>query len=131
VPLRALPGFLEQAQALADHVILFGHLGDGNVHVNVLGLDPDDTAADDAVLELVLRHGGTISAEHGIGIAKAAWLKRARGTGDYAAMCAIKRALDPANLLNPGVVLERDEARAVQPSSSTRSAIESTTRAGR
>ncbi len=52
-------------------MILFGHLGDGNVHVNVLGADPDDPRVDDAVLELVLECGGTISAEHGVGVAKA------------------------------------------------------------
>jgi FAD/FMN-containing dehydrogenase len=86
-------------------VILFGHLGDGNVHVNVLGADPDDERVDDAVLALALECGGTISAEHGVGVAKAAWLERARGADEVAAMRAIKRALDPHNLLNPGAVL--------------------------
>ena len=110
VPLReldrfidAVPGAVEQAGA--ERVILFGHLGDGNVHVNVLGADPDDSRSDDAVLELVLECGGTISAEHGVGVSKARWLERARGTDEVAAMRAIKRALDPANLLNPGAVL--------------------------
>ncbi|MDO8212831.1 FAD-binding oxidoreductase [Conexibacter sp. CPCC 206217] len=85
--------------------ILFGHLGDGNVHVNLLGPDDDDECADDAVLELVLEHGGTISAEHGVGVAKARWLERARGTAQVAAMRAIKQALDPKALLNPGKLL--------------------------
>ena len=84
---------------------MFGHLGDGNVHVNVLGTDPDDTRVDDAVLELVLDCGGTISAEHGVGVTKARWLERARGVAEVTAMRAIKRALDPDNLLNPGAVL--------------------------
>jgi FAD/FMN-containing dehydrogenase len=52
----------------------------------------------------VIKHHGTISAEHGIGVAKTAWLKRARTTGDYAAMQAVKHALDPHQLLNPGVI---------------------------
>ena len=92
-------------RAGAERAILFGHLGDGNVHVNVLGADPDDSRSDDAVLELVLECGGTISAEHGVGVSKARWLERARGTDEVAAMRAVKRALDPANLLNPGAVL--------------------------
>jgi FAD/FMN-containing dehydrogenase len=112
VPLDQLDGFLEQvpdtvAAAGGERVILFGHLGDGNVHVNVLAEDPEDPRVDDAVLELTLSCGGTISAEHGIGVAKASWLERARGSAEVAAMRSIKRALDPHNLLNPGAVLER------------------------
>ena len=60
---------------------------------------------DDAILELVLECGGTISAEHGVGVAKARWLERARGADDVVAMRAIKQALDPHDLLNPGAVL--------------------------
>src|SRR3954454_2032190 len=64
VPLAQLPRFLDQVPRVAGdaRAILFGHLGDGNVHVNLLGPAPDD----DAVLELVLDCGGTISAEHGV-----------------------------------------------------------------
>jgi FAD/FMN-containing dehydrogenase len=110
VPLGQLDRFLEEVpgvvkRAGAERAILFGHLGDGNVHVNVLGAEPDDSRSDDAVLELVLECGGTISAEHGVGVSKARWLERARGTDEVAAMRAVKRALDPANLLNPGAVL--------------------------
>ena len=86
-------------------VYLFGHLGDGNVHVNLVGPDPDDERLDDEVLEIVVGLGGSISAEHGIGRAKRRWLTRVRGPADVDAMRAIKRALDPAGLLNPGVVL--------------------------
>jgi FAD/FMN-containing dehydrogenase len=110
VPLHELDRFLDEVPGVVkarggERVILFGHLGDGNVHVNVLGADPDDPRVDDAVLELVLRCGGTISAEHGVGVAKAAWLERARGAEEVAAMRSIKHALDPDNLLNPGAVL--------------------------
>jgi FAD/FMN-containing dehydrogenase len=83
---------------------LFGHLGDGNLHVNITGADPDDDAVDDAVLRLVAAHGGSISAEHGIGRAKAAWLGLSRSPAEIAAFRAIKRALDPAGILNPGVL---------------------------
>ncbi len=85
--------------------ILFGHAGDGNLHVNILGLQPDDERADDAVLRLVAELGGSISAEHGIGIAKRPWLSLTRSQADIAAMQAIKRALDPSGILNPGVIL--------------------------
>jgi FAD/FMN-containing dehydrogenase len=110
VPLHELSRFLDRVPdvvtaAGGERTILFGHLGDGNVHVNVLGSVPDDIRVDDAVLELVLECGGTISAEHGVGVAKARWLERARGEAEVAAMRAIKRALDPDNLLNPGAVL--------------------------
>lgn len=111
IPLAELGRFLEQvpgvvSDAVGDaRTILFGHLSDGNVHVNVVGPDADDERADDAVLGLALACGGTISAEHGVGVAKARWLERARGAGEVAAMRAVKRALDPAGLLNPGAVL--------------------------
>ncbi|HWE12987.1 MAG TPA: FAD-binding oxidoreductase [Solirubrobacteraceae bacterium] len=110
VPLDRLDRFVEDvpqvaAAAGAGRVILFGHLGDGNVHVNVLGAPPDDPRVDDAVLELTLACGGTISAEHGVGIAKARWLERAVGEAEVGAMRAIKHALDPDGLLNPGAVL--------------------------
>jgi FAD/FMN-containing dehydrogenase len=99
-----LPATVERASPGA-RLILFGHLLDGNLHVNVLGPNPDDQAVDEAVLGLALDLGGTVSAEHGIGVAKAAWLERDRSPGDIAAMRAIKRALDPDGILNPGVLL--------------------------
>jgi FAD/FMN-containing dehydrogenase len=84
--------------------ILFGHAGDGNLHVNILGLDPDDDRADDAVFRLVAELGGSISAEHGVGIAKLPWIGLTRSAEDLAAMRAIKKALDPRGMLNPGVI---------------------------
>jgi FAD/FMN-containing dehydrogenase len=84
--------------------ILFGHVGDGNIHVNILGLDPDDDRATDAVLQLTAELGGSISAEHGIGVAKTRWLHLTRSPADIAAMAAIKSALDPRGILNPGVI---------------------------
>jgi len=114
IPLRELDRFLDSVpdvvtRAGGERVILFGHLGDGNVHVNVLGAEPEDPRVDDAVLELALDCGGTISAEHGVGIAKARWLERARGAAEVAAMRRIKRALDPENRLNPGAVLSGED----------------------
>jgi FAD/FMN-containing dehydrogenase len=57
------------------------------------------------VLRLVARHRGSISAEHGVGRAKAHWLHLSRSTGEIAAMRRVKSAFDPAGLLNPGVLL--------------------------
>jgi FAD/FMN-containing dehydrogenase len=84
---------------------LFGHVADGNVHVNVTGVDPGDEAVDDAVLRLVAERGGSISAEHGIGAAKKPWLHLVRSPEELAAMRAIKVALDPDGILNPGALL--------------------------
>lgn len=111
VPLARLAEFARRAPEVVVRLapdartILFGHLGDGNVHVNVLGLDPGDESVDVAVLELAAECGGTISAEHGVGVAKAAHLGLVRSEGEVEAMRAIKRALDPRNILNPGAVL--------------------------
>jgi FAD/FMN-containing dehydrogenase len=86
-------------------VLVYGHLADGNLHVNVVGPLADDDAPIDAVLELVLRLGGSVSAEHGIGTAKRRWLVAQRGQAAVDVMRAIKAALDPDRILNPGVLL--------------------------
>jgi len=85
--------------------VLFGHLGDGNLHVNVVGPPPDDDEVDALVLGIVLAHGGSVSAEHGVGVARLPFVSRARHPGDLAAMRAVKRALDPRGVLNPGVLI--------------------------
>ncbi len=85
---------------------LFGHLADGNIHVNVTGAGDDlGPAIDGAVLGAVIERAGSISAEHGIGTAKRAWLGPDRGAGDVSAMRAIKGALDPDGICNPNVLL--------------------------
>jgi FAD/FMN-containing dehydrogenase len=112
LPLGQLARFEERLRPLLVDVapdaraILFGHLGDGNIHVNLLGIEPDDERADEAVLRLVAELGGSISAEHGIGVAKARWLGLTRSPTDIATMAAIKSALDPRHRLNPGVIFE-------------------------
>jgi FAD/FMN-containing dehydrogenase len=117
VPVAALPRFIgaalaRLAEAFPDcRPILFGHLGDGNLHFNVR--PPAGVAAgpwcdrwQDAVRrlvhDLVVDHGGSISAEHGIGTLKAAELHRLGNPAKIAAMRAIKQALDPAATMNPG-----------------------------
>ncbi|HET6954259.1 MAG TPA: FAD-binding oxidoreductase [Acidimicrobiales bacterium] len=111
LPTAELAGFCDE---VADRVeaawpgatlLLFGHVGDGNVHVNVVGPPADDEAVDDVVLGLVVERGGSISAEHGIGTLKRRWLARDRSASEVEAMRAVKRALDPDGILNPGALL--------------------------
>ena len=82
--------------------IVYGHVGDGNLHVNVLGPAPEDQRADDAVLELVLELGGSVSAEHGIGVAKVGWLVRDRGEETVAAMRAHQGGVGSGGHPQPG-----------------------------
>jgi FAD/FMN-containing dehydrogenase len=99
-----IPGIVH-AVAPGAHVWLFGHVGDGNVHVNVTGVAPDDDRADDAVVQAVAAAGGSISAEHGIGTAKNRWLHLNRSPQELAAFAAIRRALDPDGICNPHVLV--------------------------
>jgi FAD/FMN-containing dehydrogenase len=85
-------------------VWLFGHAGEGSVHVNITGLDPNDDDADERIVSLVASLGGSVSAEHGIGTAKSRWLKMFRPADELAAQAAIRSALDPTGILNPRVL---------------------------
>jgi FAD/FMN-containing dehydrogenase len=110
VPVQRLGEYARSVRAAVADVaprartFLYGHVLDGNLHVNVLGPPPDDDVVDAAVLRLAIETGGTVSAEHGIGVAKVGWLEADRGAADVAAMRAIKRALDPDGILNPGAL---------------------------
>lgn len=106
---------LSQLDALATGVwdlipghaelLIFGHLADGNLHLEIAGVDPDDTTLDHVILELATGLGGAVSAEHGVGQAKADALPLSRTAGDIDAMRRLKAALDPTGTLNPGVLL--------------------------
>lgn len=85
---------------------VFGHLADGNIHVEVHGPDADDDSVDIAILQCVARYGGSVSAEHGIGRTKAEFLSLSRTAAEIAAMKAIKDAWDPRGLMNPGVLFD-------------------------
>ncbi|MFT3864306.1 MAG: FAD-binding oxidoreductase [Solirubrobacterales bacterium] len=108
VPIARLPEFAAAATVAAGdaRLFLYGHLGDGNVHVNLLGPGPDDDGPDERILRLATGLGGTISAEHGVGVAKRRYLSLCRSERDIAAMRALKRALDPDGILAPGRVLD-------------------------
>jgi FAD/FMN-containing dehydrogenase len=108
-----MEGYIDEiGQALrarwpAATMMVFGHLGDGNLHV-IPGVGDGSSAARHAVEEIVygaLRaRGGSISAEHGIGLEKRAYLDYSRNAGEIALMRALKRTLDPQNILNPGKI---------------------------
>lgn len=111
VPLASLARCAtELASLVGDHpdvtdVGVFGHLGDGNIHVEIAGPAADDLAIDHAVLAHVARYGGSISAEHGVGRAKAHELHLCRASEQVRIMRAIKAAWDPDHILNPGCLL--------------------------
>ncbi len=118
LPLSAIPGFVAAApaalRALGDfRVNCFGHLGDGNLHWNVFpakgGSRKDHDAVRDRVKtvvhDMVHALGGSVAAEHGVGRLKTADLQRYGDPGKLAAMRAIKDALDPQGIMNPGAVL--------------------------
>jgi FAD/FMN-containing dehydrogenase len=119
VPVASLPEFMEEATAAVlaivptGRMVAYGHVGDGNLHFNVsepaggdrasfLSREPDIQAA---VHEVVRRFRGSISAEHGIGRLKRAQLATHEGPVAISLMRAIKRALDPSGIMNPGKVL--------------------------
>jgi len=111
LPAEELAGFVDEVPGLVHAVDpgaatwLFGHAADGNVHVNVTGLAPDDERVDEVVLTRVAAVGGSISAEHGIGRAKRRWMYLARTPEELRAMRAVKAALDPDAICNPDVLL--------------------------
>lgn len=120
VPLGTVPDFIVQADAAlarlgAWRVNCFGHLGDGNLHYNVFPAAGQSVAdckdQRDAVMtcvhDLVHQMGGSVSAEHGIGRLKVRDLERYGDAGKMAAMRAVKAALDPFGILNPGAVLRQ------------------------
>lgn len=118
VPVRAAPDFLADVEAAVERLfpgarpLVFGHLGDGNLHLNIrppLGdagwMERHEEDVRTLVHNRVRAHGGTISAEHGIGSIKAGELARLGDPGKLRAMRALKAALDPAGIFNPGKIL--------------------------
>ena len=111
VPRSALPELLERFYAIADKynikIPCFGHTGDGNVHTNVMvdGSDPKQVEigykAIEEVFQATIDLGGTLSGEHGIGLAKAPYMKMAFTDAEMNLFKAIKKAFDPNNILNP------------------------------
>jgi FAD/FMN-containing dehydrogenase len=118
LPLSEIPGFIDQAGPALGRIgpfriNCFGHLGDGNLHYNLFPLkggnradhDPQRAAIKTCVHDLVASLGGSVAAEHGVGRLKTGDLERYTDPAKLAAMRAVKAALDPFGILNPGAVL--------------------------
>ena len=110
VPAAAWAGLAEAAAPVVAAVdpgatvVTYGHVADGNLHVNVVPARPADGRHEDAVFGLVAELGGSISAEHGIGALKGPWLPLVRSPGELELFRRLRRALDPAGVLNPHVL---------------------------
>ncbi|PFG09591.1 MULTISPECIES: FAD-binding oxidoreductase [unclassified Marinobacter] len=120
VVVSRVPGFLEEInQVVSDHypdfeIIWFGHIGDGNLHLNIL--KPEDMAKEDFfekcqqvnkwVFEIVERYQGSVSAEHGVGMTKKAYLQYTRSEVEIAYLRGIKQVFDPNGIINPGKIFD-------------------------
>lgn len=115
-PVSSVPDFLRTADAAVERIcpgartVAFGHAGDGNIHYSVVAPDTDapfpGDAIGQAVHDVATSLGGSISAEHGIGVFRRAELARFKDPVALDMMRAVKRALDPDNLMNPRVLFE-------------------------
>jgi glycolate oxidase len=115
VPRGALLEMLEDTKKIADqyrvHVVNYGHAGDGNIHVNIMmENDPEEIKrgeeAIDEIFRLTLRLNGTCSGEHGIGITKRKYCSWEFQGASYAIQLAMRDALDPSHIMNPGKIFE-------------------------
>jgi FAD/FMN-containing dehydrogenase len=126
VPVSRLAAFTADMQEAFQtrypsfEIYLFGHVGDGNLHVNVMQPPHLDRAAflatceatDALLFELIQRHGGSISAEHGIGLLKKPFLHYSRTAAELRLFRGLKAVLDPRGLLNPGKIFDLHEGEA-------------------
>ena len=113
LPLSTVARFAADASALVAGYapqavpLLFGHIGEGNLHLNVLGCDTEQEAdLYGPMMELISAHGGNVSSEHGVGSRKRGYLGMSREPADIAVMRTIKAALDPTGYLNPAVLFD-------------------------
>ncbi len=112
VTIDRMPGFVDEVQhgmaAMSSPIcVIFGHLGDSNLHLILGSREPaefDHAAIESMVYRIVENHEGSVSAEHGIGLAKRDQLPRSRSAEELALMRRMKNMLDPANILNPGKI---------------------------
>ena len=123
VPRSRLPDMIRAIEAIARRleipIVNFGHAGDGNIHVNIMvnrALPGQEEKAEEAIRDVfaeTIRLGGTMSGEHGVGVTKAPYLPMELDPAAVLYMKAIKRALDPNNILNPGKIFPEEPGRAV------------------
>ena len=111
IPIKDVPFMLKTIREISEkhglEIITFGHIGDGDLHTG-MAIDIRDQeewqkvhAAKDDIYDAVLRLGGTLSGEHGIGVIRGSYMPRIHGRG-HEVMKDIKKALDPQNIMNPG-----------------------------
>lgn len=122
VSVSRVPDFLEDIdQIVSEHypdfeIVWFGHIGDGNLHLNIL--KPNDLAKEDFfakckqvntwVFDIVQKYNGSVSAEHGVGMTKKPYLQYTRSTGEIALMKSVKQIFDPNGIMNPGKIFDLD-----------------------
>ena len=122
VSVSKVPDFLEDIdQIVREHypdfeIVWFGHIGDGNLHLNIL--KPDNLAKESFfekcqqvntwVFDIVKKYGGSVSAEHGVGMTKKPYLKYTRSPEEIALMKSVKRVFDPNGVMNPGKIFDLD-----------------------
>ena len=120
VHVSKMPAFLKQIDELVNarypnfEIVWFGHIGDGNVHLNIL--KPDDLDKDTfyqqchdvsaEIFELIETFGGSVSAEHGVGMIKKDFLGYSRSEAEIALMRQLKQVFDPAGIMNPGKIFD-------------------------
>ena len=115
-----VPDFMSEIEAIVSReypefeICWFGHIGDGNLHLNIL--KPENLSKDEFferckqvnvwVFEIVKKYGGSVSAEHGVGMTKKPYLNFTRSEGEIEIMRAVKRAFDPKGIMNPGKIFD-------------------------
>ena len=120
VIIQRVPGFITDIDAIVSkeypnfRVVWFGHIGDGNLHLNIL--KPDDMAKEDFfavckgvnghVFETVAKYNGSVSAEHGVGMTKKPYISYTRSEAEIEYMRAVKKVFDPNNVMNPGKLID-------------------------
>ena len=120
VQVSKVPAFLREVDEIVTsqypdfEIIWFGHIGDGNVHLNILKPDAVTKAdffrqcgeVSNDIFATVKHYGGSVSAEHGVGLLKKAYLQYSRSEPEVALMKAIKQVFDPRNIMNPGKIFD-------------------------
>ena len=120
VKISKIPEFIKEVDQLVTsaypefEIIWFGHIGDGNVHLNIL--KPEALASEsffkqcgdvsERVFEVVQKYGGSVSAEHGVGLLKKSYLHYSKSPDEIAYMKAVKKIFDPKNIMNPGKLVD-------------------------
>ncbi|WP_413290506.1 FAD-binding oxidoreductase [Bdellovibrio sp. HCB337] len=120
VAISQVPAFMNELDGILSkayptwEVVWFGHIGDGNLHINILrpeGMTKEDFVkecrkVDVLIFEAIMKHKGSISAEHGVGLTKKPFLRFTRSQAEIEMMKGIKKVFDPDNIMNPGKVID-------------------------